>query len=67
MDVFEQWGRALLRLASVEISFGTTGIRQMGPFLFFFSAQKFLDTSCIRKGDLRRIFASEVRILAHIQ
>lgn len=27
----------------MEISVGATGIKQMGPYLFFFSAQKFLE------------------------
>ena len=50
MDVFEQWGRAWLRLASVEIRVGTTGIKQMGPFLFFFSARKFLEHIMHKEG-----------------
>lgn len=38
----------------------------MGPFLFFFFGSE-IPGAQRRKGVLRRIFASEVRILAHIQ
>lgn len=34
----------------MEISVGTAGIKQVGPFLFFFSAQKFLEHIMHKEG-----------------